>query len=93
MTDQPQVNQLVIRDPDYENTYVTDADVNVIEIDIGRSWESYKDFAGALREADNENHAEAIDFEDSIMEEVKDLAEDNPVRQAAEEFFKNARDY
>lgn len=83
------VNQLVIRDPDYENDYVTDASINVIEIDIGGQWEAYKYFASDL----SEGQPEALDYEQSIMDEVKDLAEDNPVRVAAEEFFQNARDY
>jgi hypothetical protein len=87
------INQLVIRDPDYENSYVTDAEINVIEIDVGKNWESFSDFAGALREEDNSSHEEAVEFEESIMAEVKHLAKDNPVRQAAENFFQLARDH
>ncbi len=92
MTDNT-VNQLVIRDPDYENSYVTDADINVIEIDYGRSWEGYKYFAASLAFKDDDQHEEALDFEQSIMDELKHLPSDNPVLQAAEEFFATARKY
>jgi len=87
------VNQLVIRDPDYENDYTTDANINVIEIDIGGMWTDYKYFASDLADPEARDHYMAVDFEESVMEEVKHLPEDNIVRQAAEEFFENARQH
>jgi len=79
------INQLVIRDPDYENSYITDAEINTITIDIGGQWDSYKAFCRDLRAG------EADDYEQSILDEVKHLPADNPVREAAEQFFADAR--
>ena len=86
---EPTINQLVIRDPDYENSYVTDGSINTIEIDIGGQWESYKQFVSDLIEGD----AGALDYEQSIMAEVEHLPDDSRVKAAAKEFFQQARDY
>ena len=82
------VNMLCIRDPDFENTYVADAPINEITIDIGGQWNSLKDFASCLQEGEEE----ALAFEDSILAEVNDLPIGNPVREAVYEFFQFARE-
>lgn len=80
------VNMLCIRDPDWENTYVYDAPVNEITIDIGGMWESYKDFV-----ADLKSGGEAVMYMEDKLEEVAGLDPENPVRQAVEEFFEEAK--
>jgi hypothetical protein len=86
------VNVLCIRDPDWENEYVSDAAqqnvvMNEITIDIGGQWLGYKDFASCLVNGDDY----ALDYERGMLEEIADLPADNPVREGVEEFFENAR--
>jgi hypothetical protein len=87
------VNLLVIRDPDWENVYVTDGEINEITIDIGGNWEGYKYFCASLTEDDDPYHEEALDFERSHLGLVADLPEGNPVREGVEEYFREARRY
>lgn len=81
------VTMLCVRDPDWENMYVSDGDVRHITIDIGGNWNSYKDFSSCLRDGDET----AVEFEQSLLADVADLAPENPVRQAVEEYFAEAR--
>lgn len=82
------VTMLCIRDPDSENEYVFDtSDVRQVEIDIGGDWNGYKHFCRELAVEDTY----AREYEQKVMEEVADLAPDNPVRVRVEEFFEQAR--
>lgn len=80
------VNMLCIRDPDYENSYVFDAPVNEITIDMGGMWNGYKDFCSDLADGDDT----ALEYEQSMLEEVAHLPEDNPVRYAVVQYFAEA---
>jgi hypothetical protein len=84
---QTPVTMLCIRDPDYENEYVADGPINTITIDPGGNWNSYKDFCSCLQDGDHL----ALEFVDSILSEVQDMSKDNPVRQAVETYFAQAR--
>jgi hypothetical protein len=81
------VNMLCIRDPDWENEYIFDGEVNTITIDLGGSWNGYKDFCRCLHEGE----PEAESFEAHLLSEVADLEPANPVRERVEQFFKAAR--
>lgn len=81
------INLLCIRDPDWENMYVSDGDVNYVTVDIGGQWNDYKDFCSCLAAGD----AEALDFEKHALDDVAKLDADNPVRKAIEEYFAEAR--
>lgn len=80
---------LVLRDPDASNDYVMEpADaVRIIEIDLGRNWSSYNDFASSLRAGDDD----ALEFEHSLFETASSLPEGSRVRVAIAEFFSEAR--
>lgn len=74
---------LVIRNPDYENEYVTEitgeVEVETIDVDLGSSFNGPKDF-----DADADWGKEWIARR---REEVAHLPEDGPVRQAVEELI------
>lgn len=82
------INLLCIRDPDSANGYVSDGPINEITIDIGGSWPSYNRFASDLAEGE----PEAEGYAASVIEQVADLPEDNPVRLAVEGYFAQARE-
>lgn len=74
------VIELVIRDPDYENTYVTETEGDVtverFEIDLGSSFNGVKDF--------DASDPEMIEWAQDHIAEVAHLPEGSEVRQAVE---------
>lgn len=83
------VNMLCIRDSDFENSYVFDAEVHEVTIDLGGSWSSTRDFADDLRKGDGD----ALEYVESTKERVAHLPEDNPVRKAVYNFFEEAKEW
>lgn len=81
------INMLCIRDPDHGNEYVADGEIREITIDIGGSWVDYKHFSRELAEGADE----ALAYEQSLLADVSDLDEDNPVRKAVVDYFDQAR--
>lgn len=80
------ITMLTIRDPDYENEYVTDGEVREITIDLGGQWNGYKDFCQQLKAGD----PEVLAYISGLLDEVSDLAIDNPVRARVIQFLKEA---
>jgi hypothetical protein len=78
------VIELVIRDPDFENTYVTETEGDVtverFEIDLGSSFNGPKDF-------DRED-PEMTDWACNHIAEVAHLPETSEVRQAVENLMR-----
>jgi hypothetical protein len=70
---------LVIRDPDYENTFVVDGEVETIDVDLGRGFDGPKGF----RALSDEEQREWIE---STIAKVAHLPVDSNVRKAVEEF-------
>jgi hypothetical protein len=69
---------LVIRDPDDENTFVVDGDVETIDIDLGRAFDGPKGF----RALSDEEQREWIE---NTIADVAHLPVDSNVRRAVEE--------
>jgi hypothetical protein len=83
MSDKPTV--LVIRNPDYENEFVVEGDVDTIDIDLGRGFNGPKDFA-------NLDAADQVDYLDSWRDQVKHLDRNGPIRQAVERLIAEMAD-
>jgi hypothetical protein len=66
---------LVIRDPDYENEFVTQGDVEIIDVDLGSEFNGPNGF-----DPDNDRA-----WVDDQLEKVAQLPEDSPVRQRVQE--------
>lgn len=79
----PRVVFLTIRDPDYQDEHVIDeigdVDVEIIDIDLGLSFNAPKSFWYELGEAGGE------EWLAGTREEVAHLPEDSDVRQRVEE--------
>lgn len=69
---------LVIRDPDFENKFVLDGEVETIDIDLGRAFEGPKGFRGLSDEEQGE-------WIESTIAKVARLPVDSNVRKAVEE--------
>jgi hypothetical protein len=69
---------LVIRDPDDENTFVVDGEVETIDIDLGRTFDGRKEFRALSNEAQRE-------WIESTIAKVADLRVESNVRQAVEQ--------
>jgi hypothetical protein len=69
---------LVIRDPDYQNQFVVDGEVDTIEVDLGRGFDGPSAFA-SLRLDQQE------DWTRSVLANVAHLPAGSNVRQAAEQ--------
>jgi hypothetical protein len=67
---------LVIRDPEWENEYVSDDAIEVIDIDLGRGFNGPKGF-----DPDNPEH---IDWLETMREKVAHLPADGAIRQRVE---------
>lgn len=80
---------LVIRDPDHENEYVLDADLDVITVDIGSQWRDFKQLAAALED----EKPEALEWVEGVREDVAHLPEDHPARVRVEELITTAQTY
>ena len=68
---------LVIGDPDYENAFVVDGDVDTIDVDLGRSFDGPKGFASLAEEGQG-------DWRQSMLANVADPPVDSNVRRAVE---------
>jgi hypothetical protein len=69
---------LVIRDPDDENTFVVDGEVETIDIDLGRAFDGLKGFQALSDEQQRE-------WIDGTIAKVAHLPVDSNVRKAVEE--------
>jgi hypothetical protein len=69
---------LVIRDPDYKNTFVVDGEVETIDIDLGRAFDGRNGF----RALSDEERREWIE---STIAKVAHLRVDSAVRKTVEE--------
>ena len=75
---------LVIRDPDYENDFVIDGAVRIIDVDLGAQFNGSKDF-----DAESEQGQQWIA---STLEQVADLPSGSLVRQRVEDLVDNLRE-
>lgn len=71
---------VVIRDPDYSNEIEVYGDVEVIDVDLGLSFDGPKGF----RAMDDADQAEWID---GTRQEVAHLPDDHPARQRIEQLI------
>jgi hypothetical protein len=69
---------LVVRDPDYQNEFVLDGEVETIDVDLGSGFDGPKGFA-------NLKPAEREDWTRSILADVAHLPAESKVRQAVEQ--------
>lgn len=74
---------LIIRDPDCENSYWSDAPIREITVDIGRAFNSYKDLQACVQAGE----PEAVDYVMSWWEEVRDLPHTSTVREEMRSFL------
>ena len=75
---------LVIRDPDCENEFVVDGDVETIDLDLGRGFDGPKGFAYL-------GEYEQADWSRSMLANIAHLPAASNVRQAVEDLGTLAR--
>lgn len=80
---------LCIRDPDEENEYVGDDDIEIITVDIGSEWRSFKELVSALED----KRPEAEEWVAGVRERVAHLDPDHPARKRVDELIDTARSW
>lgn len=64
---------LCVRHPDHESDFEVHGNVQIIDVDLGSSFDSKPD-----------THAQWREWSESVLEDVEDLPEDHPIRQSVE---------